>query len=68
VLDGADRGSVREEFQRLLDTLHQENLKVSIGVAFYPEDGTDEATLFNAADAALYATKHGGKDSFGFSI
>ena len=67
VLDGADRATVSGEIQNLLDALRVEGLKASVGVAFYPEDGTDEATLFNAADAALYEAKHGGKNSFGFS-
>jgi diguanylate cyclase (GGDEF)-like protein len=30
----------------------------SIGVALYPEDGTNRDALFNAADAAMYAVKH----------
>jgi diguanylate cyclase (GGDEF)-like protein len=30
----------------------------SIGIAFYPEDGTDKDELFNTADAAMYAIKH----------
>jgi diguanylate cyclase (GGDEF)-like protein len=30
----------------------------SIGVAFYPEDGTNKDALFNAADAAMYTIKH----------
>jgi len=68
VLDGADRSNVTEEIQRLLEALRQEGLKASIGVAFFPENGIDEATLFNAADAALYEAKNGGKDSFGFSV
>jgi diguanylate cyclase (GGDEF)-like protein/PAS domain S-box-containing protein len=37
---------------------------VSIGVAIAPEHGTDHGTLVRAADAALYAVKENGKNSF----
>lgn len=30
---------------------------LSVGVAFYPDDGSDAASLFNAADAAMYQAK-----------
>ncbi len=33
---------------------------LSIGTASYPQDGMDEATLFKAADVALYRVKHAG--------
>ncbi|MBW7572591.1 sensor domain-containing diguanylate cyclase [Caproiciproducens faecalis] len=41
-------------------------LKVSgsIGVAFYPEDGTNYYELFSKADAAMYAAKNSGKDAY----
>ncbi|MGC4000296.1 MAG: diguanylate cyclase [Anaeromyxobacter sp.] len=35
---------------------------ISAGVATFPADGTDEETLFHAADEALYASKHQGRD------
>jgi diguanylate cyclase (GGDEF)-like protein len=35
-------------------------LTASIGVAVYPEDGTDARTLIGRADAAMYRSKHGG--------
>ena len=34
----------------------------SIGVAQYPYDGIDPKTLINAADTALYHSKHNGKN------
>ncbi|MCK7593547.1 diguanylate cyclase [Pseudomarimonas salicorniae] len=37
-------------------------LSVSIGVACAPQHGEDEASLLRAADAALYAAKHGGRN------
>lgn len=37
-------------------------LTVSVGVAVYPQDGTDAATMLAAADAALYDAKGAGRD------
>jgi two-component system, cell cycle response regulator len=34
----------------------------SLGVATYPEHGADKETLFDAADKALYAAKHNGRN------
>lgn len=36
---------------------HNISISASIGVAFFPEDGADEATLIAAADAAMYREK-----------
>lgn len=35
---------------------------ISVGVASYPADATDRGTLVEQADAALYASKHAGKN------
>lgn len=40
------------------------NLSGSVGVSFYPQDGKNYEELFQKADAAMYAAKNGGKDSF----
>jgi diguanylate cyclase (GGDEF)-like protein len=37
-------------------------ISVSIGVAAYPDHGSDRATLLRNADAALYRAKHEGRD------
>ncbi|MEW5850289.1 MAG: diguanylate cyclase [Myxococcota bacterium] len=37
-------------------------ITISIGVASYPEDGKDVKSLLDAADEALYAAKHAGRD------
>jgi diguanylate cyclase (GGDEF)-like protein len=37
-------------------------LSCSIGLACYPNNGTDAETLLHAADAALYAAKRGGRN------
>ena len=35
---------------------------ISVGVACYPEHGTEPGALLEAADAALYVAKRGGRD------
>ncbi|HKJ54214.1 MAG TPA: diguanylate cyclase [Gammaproteobacteria bacterium] len=40
-------------------------VSVSIGIAFYPRDGTTAAELIRSADKAMYRVKHDGKNSFG---
>ncbi|MDD2648000.1 MAG: diguanylate cyclase [Eubacteriales bacterium] len=44
------------------------NLSASIGIAFYPSDGSDFKTLYRNADIALYAAKQSGRDAFSFYI
>lgn len=39
-----------------------QNITVSIGVASFPEDGTNKAELIGAADEALYKAKRDGKN------
>ena len=39
---------------------HALRLAASIGIALYPEDGDDVATLIAHADAAMYRIKHRG--------
>jgi diguanylate cyclase (GGDEF)-like protein len=39
-----------------------EQLTVSIGIAAYPEDGTDLNLLLGAADRAMYTSKHAGRN------
>ena len=38
----------------------------SLGIALYPEDGTDAATLPKGADVAMYDAKRGGRNRFEF--
>ena len=42
------------------------NSSVSVGIAQFPEDGSDFKSLYNAADKALYYVKQNGKNSYHF--
>lgn len=49
------------------DIEHQDHLvTTSIGVALYPEDGSDVQTLLKHADAAMYQAKENGKNRYVF--
>lgn len=41
-------------------------VKISIGVAFYPDDAEESFSLIKAADTAMYAAKNSGKNTFAF--
>lgn len=45
---------------------YQLQLKTSIGIAIYPQDGEDQNTLLKNADAALSRTKKQGRNHFQF--
>jgi len=40
--------------------------RMSIGVALYPDDGTDSETLLKNADAAMYKAKKSGRHTYSF--
>ena len=44
--------------ERLSNDREEPPLSMSVGVAVYPEDGTTNETLFQAADRARYKMKH----------
>jgi diguanylate cyclase (GGDEF)-like protein len=45
---------------------HEFTLSASIGIAMYPQDGTDLHALLKNADAAMYHAKEAGRGSFQF--
>jgi diguanylate cyclase (GGDEF)-like protein len=62
--------------QRILDGIHapvtfgRHELRVSasIGIALFPDHGSDGATLQKAADAAMYGVKTSGKNNIGLAV
>jgi len=52
--------------ERIMSALRRNGLASSIGVAMFPNDGTDGQTLFFSADEALYAAKQAGKNQYRF--
>jgi diguanylate cyclase (GGDEF)-like protein len=55
---------IREELQREVFQSEHGPVRVtcSLGVSAFPGDGDTRATLFERADQALYAAKHGGRN------
>lgn len=56
------RRAVVEAPQLAASTQPTGHITVSIGVATYPDDATTQDTLVDCADAALYASKRGGRN------
>ncbi len=46
---------------------HEIQTGVSIGIAFFPQNGRDSIELFRKADEAMYRAKHL-KEKFAFAI
>jgi diguanylate cyclase (GGDEF)-like protein/PAS domain S-box-containing protein len=74
ISDNESRSGIRQLADRLLAAFaddfepdgHRLRQALSIGIAMYPEDGTDAETLMKNADAALYRAKTKNTDSAQF--
>jgi len=72
--DIVDSKSVARVAQRLIDLFKdgfkvgddKHNVKASIGIAMFPEDGTTVEELIKHADAAMYQAKAQGRNQFHF--
>ena len=53
--------------QPLILSVGQVQVGASIGIAVYPEDGTDSRTLLKVADSLMYRIKQQGKNHYCFS-
>ena len=71
ILDGADLAKAGELAERVREALEKGQIvfegarlavTASFGLAMWPGDGRDEATLLAAADRALYAAKQAGRN------
>ncbi|ABW25279.1 diguanylate cyclase (GGDEF) [Acaryochloris marina MBIC11017] len=66
------RNDAGEIAHRLIDVLQSDtciqgnaiNVTVSVGIALYPEDGSDACTLVQCADIALYRAKNSGRNNY----
>jgi two-component system, cell cycle response regulator len=61
-----DREAAAKGIERIMAALRDCAVPASIGIAMYPQDGTDAQSLFFAADEALYAAKLSGKNCYRF--
>ncbi|HEY6878253.1 MAG TPA: EAL domain-containing protein, partial [Polyangiales bacterium] len=74
LLPGTDAAGAAHVAQRLLKLTeqpyqvdrHELTITPSIGIAIYPDDGEDYASLARAADAAMYLAKQRGRNEFSF--
>jgi diguanylate cyclase (GGDEF)-like protein len=58
----ATRESARALAERMRNAARECDASVSIGIAIYPEDASDQDALVSAADAALYRAKQAGRN------
>ena len=55
--------ALREPFIVFGKTIH---VSISIGITYFPENGTDVSSIMRAADIAMYHAKESGRDGFQF--
>lgn len=71
-----DRRDAEQVAEKVLTSIRQpydlngkiaDKVGTSIGIALYPQDGTQGAELVRKADAAMYGAKQGGKNAWRFA-
>lgn len=76
ILSVRDRADAEQVAAKVLAAIRQpydlngkiaDKVGTSIGIAMYPQDGTQGAELVRKADAAMYAAKQGGKNAWRFA-
>jgi diguanylate cyclase (GGDEF)-like protein len=71
IKDSSDAGMAADRMKRVIaEEITAENYRLvntcSIGITVFPENGSDAETLIKNADAALYASKETGRNSWQF--
>jgi diguanylate cyclase (GGDEF)-like protein len=66
LMPNTDRSAADIVMTRLYGAIREAGLAASTGLAFASRDIADQHTLFIAADTALYAAKHAGKNTWRF--
>jgi diguanylate cyclase (GGDEF)-like protein len=66
VMAQSDKDQAARGVERIMAAMRRNGLSSSIGVAMFPQDGTDGQTLFFSADEALYQAKQAGKNQASF--
>ncbi|HEV2722133.1 MAG TPA: PAS domain S-box protein, partial [Thermoanaerobaculia bacterium] len=75
VSDTSDRRAAGVVAQKVLETVaqpvtvegHELFVTTSLGIAMFPDDGTDAETLLKNADRAMYRAKEAGRNNFQYS-
>jgi len=65
-LAGVAQKIIDQAVQPYLFDGHEFHISASIGIATYPNDGQDSATLLKHADIAMYRAKEAGKNQYQF--
>lgn len=76
ILSIRDRDDAQKVAQKVLETIRApydlngkvaDKVGTSIGIALYPQDGSQAADLMRKADNAMYGAKQGGKNAYRFA-